>query len=397
MLLLDDGIGDVRRILVKQPSISHDDSFTWAYNKSGNLTVKSAYWLAREQKIKETFPQALALSSVNHVKEKVWRTLTSPKIKTFLWKALSEALPVADLIIQRGMRIDGRCQLCGLEGETIIHVLFHCDPARQVWVLSGVPCSEIGFENGSLFGNLNYLLNVKCSSEGGIQPLRSWPWVIWNIWKCRNDFIFKGRRWAPEEIVEKAFGEADEWFLAQEVEEELTKLNDKVVEITKKKWTPPPNDWLMSNIGFEWIKHSKLMGGAWVVRNHRGVVLMHSRRAFSNIQSLDEARLVSILWAVESMTSLRYNRVIFAGDFKEIFLALKNPLQWPALRYHVTEVNMNLRLMPEFQVKTVVKEENKGATIIAQTVTREGRLPSYVAKGHPSWLFEFFVNESRLL
>lgn len=87
----------------------------------------------------------------------------------------------------------------------------------------------------------------------------------------------------------------------------------------KQRWVPPRQDWLMCNVEFEWVKNSKLLGVAWVVKNHRGVVLIHNRRAFSNIGSLDEARLVTILWAVESMTSLHYNKVVFAGDFKEIF------------------------------------------------------------------------------
>lgn len=129
---------DVEMILAHQPSISHEDSHTWRFNRSGNMTVKSAYWLARNPKIKEIFPEVLASPSLNPIKEKVWKVKTAPKIRTFLWKALSEALPVADLIIKRGMKIDDRCQLCGMERETIPHTLFLCDPARQAWALSGI-------------------------------------------------------------------------------------------------------------------------------------------------------------------------------------------------------------------------------------------------------------------
>ncbi|RIA05771.1 hypothetical protein BRARA_K01196 [Brassica rapa] len=123
------------------------------------------------------------------------------------------------------------------------------------------------------------------------------------------------------------------------------------------------------------------MGVAWVVRNHRGVVLMHSRRAFSNVRSLAEARLASILWAVESMSSLHYTKVVFAGDYKEIFMAVQNPLQWPALRYQVVELKTLLQGIADYQLLSVLKEENRGAAIIAQSVTREGRMQSYVATG----------------
>ena len=62
---------DVELILSYQPSISHADSFTWIHNRSGNLTVKSTYWLARDQKIKEYFLEVLERPSLNLIKEEV--------------------------------------------------------------------------------------------------------------------------------------------------------------------------------------------------------------------------------------------------------------------------------------------------------------------------------------
>lgn len=141
-------------------------------------------------------------------------------------------MPVSELIIKRGMQIDDRCQTCGVEGESILHALFQCDPARQVWALSGIPHPEIGFDEGSLFGNLNYLLKLKNSKRGEITVNRTWPWLLWGIWKSRNELIFKGMRWLPEEIKEKVVYEAEEWFLAQEVEEETNKRSaNEVVSI----------------------------------------------------------------------------------------------------------------------------------------------------------------------
>lgn len=212
----------------------------------------------------------------------------------------------------------------------------------------------ISFEEGSLASNLNYLLNLKTKDQGEGKSLRSWPWMIWNIWKSRNELIFKGTRWTPEEIVDKACKEADEWFLAQEVEEETQRVSEQEVRVVKRKWKPPPKDWVMCNVGFEWVKQSKMLGVAWVLRNDRGVVLMHNRRAFSNVISLGEARLVSILCAIEGMTSLHFNRVIFAGDFKDLFLALQKPTLWPALLYQVAELQMHLKGIKEFQLLSVV-------------------------------------------
>ena len=73
------------------------------------------------------------MHSINTLKAQVWSLKTSPESKTFLWKVLSEALSVADRILSRGMKVDSRCQACGLEREFINHLLFTCDVARQIW------------------------------------------------------------------------------------------------------------------------------------------------------------------------------------------------------------------------------------------------------------------------
>ena len=88
---------------------------------------------------KEQLEKASMLPSLNDLKKRVWKVKAPYKIKTFMWKILSEALPMTDNILSRGMKIDSRCQICGLEGESSNHVLFSCTWARKVWALSGIP------------------------------------------------------------------------------------------------------------------------------------------------------------------------------------------------------------------------------------------------------------------
>lgn len=92
--------------------------------------------------------------------------MTLPKIKIFLWKPLNEVLPVAQLILKRRMRVDGRCQLCGFDEEDINHVLFTCHIARQVCAVAEIPSPQFGFNTTSIFENLNFLLRVKKLRHG---------------------------------------------------------------------------------------------------------------------------------------------------------------------------------------------------------------------------------------
>lgn len=247
------------------------------------------------------------------------------------------------------------------------------------------------FDGRSDVSNLDYLMNLKNILRGESEDKRVWPWLIWFIWKSRNEFLFKGVRRSPEEIHLKAKKEAEDWFLAQIVERETEKASKEELRSKCMHWFPPPTGWLMCNIAFEWCKENRLNGVDWVVRNHKGVVISHSRRAFSNVCSLEEARFSTLMWAVESMTSMH------CWDFKELFLALEKPHKWPMLRHQVQEIQLLLNLMEECLMKKVRAEENIGAFFIAQSVTRQGRTQSYVASSHPAWLLEFFVNESRSL
>lgn len=141
---------------------------------------------------------------------------------------------MAYLLSHRGMKVDQRCQTCGLECESIHHVLFECDPARQVWALSGNPHPEVGFHEGIMFSSLNYILSLKWGSQEEADKRRACPWMVWFIWKSMNDLLFKGIRWDPEEIKEKVRKEADEWCLAQVVEEEkLGELEGRSLKIKR--------------------------------------------------------------------------------------------------------------------------------------------------------------------
>ena len=93
--------------------------------------VRSGYWLAAKAANKDALVTGSMLPSVNGIKDCIWSLNTAPKIKIFLWKVISGALPVADNLTDRGMKIDTRCQICGLEGESLNHVIFSCTVARQ--------------------------------------------------------------------------------------------------------------------------------------------------------------------------------------------------------------------------------------------------------------------------
>lgn len=117
--------------------------------------------------------------SLNGLRSQVWKVRTAPKINFFLWKALSNALGVAEEFIARWMKVDPRCQKCGEEGESINHVLFTCPAARLVWATSGFPQPQGGFESRSLYANFSYCLSQGKDDKVSKEIGRCFPWILW--------------------------------------------------------------------------------------------------------------------------------------------------------------------------------------------------------------------------
>nr|DAD46480.1 TPA_asm: hypothetical protein HUJ06_016417 [Nelumbo nucifera] len=97
-----------------------DDRLKWKFCKDGEYSVKSGYYVA---KLSSQRPSHAESSNRNNKYpqmppaewKKVWNSKSPPKIKIFLWRAISNALAVHQLLAKKGMRIFVLCPRCGEE------------------------------------------------------------------------------------------------------------------------------------------------------------------------------------------------------------------------------------------------------------------------------------------
>lgn len=166
--------------------------------------------------------------------------------------------------------------------------------------------------------------------------------------------------------------------------------------VVKKSWSGPPRGWLKGNIGVHWDKNQRKYGAAWVVRDERGNVLLHSRRAFSNVRSLEEAKYQALIWALQSFHSHHLNRIIIAIDDSTLTGIVLRPRAWPNFKYQQVEIMRRLGKIEWWRTEKEDRTTNRGSFFIAQSVLKGGYLESYVASDAPFWLREQFENEERL-
>ncbi|CAG7908974.1 unnamed protein product [Brassica rapa] len=125
-------------------------------------------------------------------------------------------------------------------------------------------------------------------------------------------------------------------------------------------WVVPPRQFVKCNIGMKWSNTKKELGVAWILRNSEGSVLLHSRRSFLRVLTKDKAYYLSLVWAIESMVSLKCQRVYFAIEGGMLLL--------------------------EWSVMKETGDINRDARLIASSVINCDRFQSYVARGYLRWL-----------
>lgn len=141
------------------------------------------------------------------------------------------------------------------------------------------------------------------------------------------------------------------------------------------------------------MKSTSVGGGAWVLRNEKGKVVLHGRRAFSEITSLHDVKLEVLVWSVESIVSHHYDRVIFAIDDEDLTQMILRPKAWPNFKGETRLIISRLTGIEWWRLVKEARANNIGALLIVKGVTKGGQRQSYVASGPPMWLLSYFENE----
>lgn len=132
-----------------------------------------------------------------------------------------------------------------------------------------------------------------------------------------------------------------------------------------------------------------------LLRNCRGEVLIHSRRAFGNIVSSLDANFVALMWAVESMRSHHVDKVVFETEVSDIVGAVTRPKAWPAFRYQGSGMRKALN---DINVWSVVGGIFSGEQVCSKNCkecSNGMRCQSYVASGSPQWLISLFDDDDK--
>lgn len=178
--LIDNLLPELKdHIMSLRPSvIGAQDYVIWPLHKSGSYSVKSGYY--------STFispsEHDLVSNSTCDWKRLIWSQQLSPKLKYFLWKVGSNALPTGGNLQRRGLLHNTNCIRCGAV-ETVDHIFFQCQFAIEVW--SHAPWSHQSVTTTT--ASISFLDTLKESWKWIPLPPygftgNAFPWICWSIW-----------------------------------------------------------------------------------------------------------------------------------------------------------------------------------------------------------------------
>ncbi|KAL6194501.1 hypothetical protein ACLB2K_035585 [Fragaria x ananassa] len=244
----------VREIMgIPIPTTPLEDEFIWGPASHGRFTIKSATcWLQLQDKQEHSKIQLI---------KKLWSLDIQPKIKFFRWLMLRGRLKTQDRLSRFGIVQDNSCPLCNEDNETMDHLFGYCKYAKEIWQASNM-MPPLNWEEGFFRVIHEWFVENPFDNVCFTKLIT----ICWQIWKARNEVIFKGKNLNAGNIVRAAAMFQSSTYVASQ-HSRVGIPNDNDID-KMIRWTPPPPLWV--KINFDGSVRSGAAAGDFIIRTDSG-------------------------------------------------------------------------------------------------------------------------------
>ncbi|XP_013594441.1 PREDICTED: uncharacterized protein LOC106302485 [Brassica oleracea var. oleracea] len=121
-----------------------------------------------------------------------------------------------------------------------------------------------------------------------------YPWIIWYIWKARNDKLFRGIDRYPLELVRYAESECQAWFSANE-------LIPPVVQDNNNEENHVLSLGNICLVDGSWTASDSFSGCGWAWMDSGENIQLMGTRNFTRCESALHSEIEALRWAMENM------------------------------------------------------------------------------------------------
>ncbi|XP_056860083.1 uncharacterized protein LOC130508541 [Raphanus sativus] len=330
------------------------DRERWHFNQNGKYSVKSGYQVERVYPDVAKPPQVLG-PTVDVLKAH--------------W-----CIAVRKNLHARGLTGDICCDRCGAPEESINHVFFECPPARQVWALSQIPSNPTIFPTESLYTNMDHLFwRVLPKMDD-----HHFAWILWYIWKGRNNKVFSNLDIDPSETLKIAVTEA-------KIREDAQSVATSVIDRPIPDLPVIPGRWCF--IDGSWKDKEVYSGQGWYSTLQGFAGLMGARNVRASLSPF-HSEVEALIWAMECMRNLHQFRVTFATDCSQLVKMVSEPEEWPAFAAYLEDIKTLQNNFHSSDIIYVSRTHNRKADGLARGARTQASFVVHMDEKPPTWFTE---------
>ncbi|XP_059446681.1 uncharacterized protein LOC132178249 [Corylus avellana] len=272
-------------------------------------------------------PECSSSSKVSGLWGEIWKLAIPSVGKNFMWRACNNLLPTKKKLLHRKVVQESMCPICGMEEETVCHILWDCPSARDVWGARGSifhKCSITGVDFSHLAEEIRVIY--------GVENFGRFVDLARRIWLHRNIVVHGGRFTHSDILAQHMRMEGEEYKQAQLIR------------------SPNSHDAGsgVSNWDLALDKHYGRIGVGVVVRDSRGaIVVARSLTIYGFVEPL-AGEIMAACVAVSFCSEMEGHVIIFEGDALQVVTAVNSEQRnWSRNGHLIDDIKMLLQSIPQ--------------------------------------------------
>ncbi|KAK9985942.1 hypothetical protein SO802_030893 [Lithocarpus litseifolius] len=334
------------------------DKIVWAENKNGRFSVRSAYKVAQAEGLDGEGAGCSSSSEIRKVWRFLWGMNLPNKIKHFAWKACRNILATKENLRRRNIVDNGLCVCCGSHTETVGHLFWFCDHAKEIWTSSKL---STPFEVMPSWDFMEVMCQVQRWNDSFPGLVERTVMICWGIWKNRNEIIHGGTGRPGRVVVRSALMLLDEYQTANE----SPKVGQKSTHATVR-WSPPQQECYKVNVDGAVFTRRRQTGIGVVIRDSAGEVVAALCKRLAVPLGALETEAKAMESGVRFAAEVGIRDVIFEGDSLTVYNAVHGGTTSSAVQNIITGILQQVQGFRTFAFSHVKRQGNVPAHVLAQ-------------------------------
>lgn len=229
---------------------------------------------------------------------------------------MTNCLPTKDLHRIKHVNVDAICPICQVENESVLHALVTCPFAEYCHQRSLALMVHGEFRT---FADWMQLIFDQQSQAATLISVT----ICWQLWKNRNDSIWKQKSIDSSELVNSVFSILNQWKVIQD-KNYSDFLGLMTSEDDKEQWQPPMSNSVKINTDAALFEDPKRYSFAFIIRDQHGSLIEAISKCSSGQVAPEFAEAMGIREALSWIKNKNHSNVVLETDCLQIVQLLRN-------------------------------------------------------------------------